>query len=458
MIEGTLARACAEVDGRLQGADAAFHGISTDSRRVQPRELFFALRGPSFDGADFVPQAAAAGAAGAVVARPVTADLPVIEVDDTRRALGALAAAWRRRMPARVIGLTGTNGKTTLKEMIASCLGTSAPTLATRGNLNNDVGVPLMLAELEDTHRYAVIEMGANHPGEIAWLRSIVAPDIAVITNAGPGHLEGFGTVAGVARAKGELLEGEPRPQCAVLNADDPHLGLWRTLAADVPVRTFGFGDDADVRALDVVTGPGGTDFVLAADGWRRPVSLPLAGRHNARLAAAAAAAVLAAGLGPDAIVEGLARVAPVSGRLAARRGIAGCTLYDDTYNANPASVAAAAELLGSAPGERWFVLGDMGELGPEGARLHRRTGEAIAAAGVDRLFATGPLSKHAVEAFGDDAAWFESVEALSAALVDEIATSRRARETTVLVKGSRAMRMERVVQALEENAAGRGN
>src|SRR5690606_12161570 len=160
VTEGTLARACAEVDGRLQGADAAFHGISTDSRRVQPRELFFALRGPSFDGADFVPQAAAAGAAGAVVARPVTADLPVIEVDDTRRALGALAAAWRRRMPARVIGLTGTNGKTTLKEMIASCLGTSAPTLATRGNLNNDVGVPLMLAELEDTHRYAVIEMG----------------------------------------------------------------------------------------------------------------------------------------------------------------------------------------------------------------------------------------------------------------------------------------------------------
>jgi UDP-N-acetylmuramoyl-tripeptide--D-alanyl-D-alanine ligase len=449
MIESTLRQASECMQGRLVGADAAFRGISTDTRRVRPRELFFALRGLNFDGSDFVPQAADAGAAGAVVARPVAAELPRIEVDDTRRALGAMAAAWRRQMSATVIGLTGSNGKTTLKEMIASCLSTAAPTLATRGNLNNDVGVPLMLAELDRAHRYAVFEMGANHPGEIAWLRSLVAPDIAVITNAAPAHLEGFGSVEGVARAKGELLEGEPRPAWAILNADDAHIGLWRGLASDVRVRTFGFGNDADVRAIDVAPHAGGTRFTLAADDLRVEITLPLAGRHNAQLAAAAAAAVLAAGLGPDAIVRGLERLAPVAGRLAARRGLGGSTVYDDSYNANPASVAAAAEFLGSAPGESWLVLGDMGELGKQGAALHRKTGERIAAAGVTRLFATGPLSRHAVEAFGEQGAWFERVEDLVQALVAELGDERRARDVTLLVKGSRSMRMERVVQAL---------
>lgn len=449
MIESTLARASACMSGRLTGSDAAFRGVSTDSRRVQPRELFFALSGPNFDGAEFVPQAAAAGAAGAVVGRPVAADLPTIEVDDTRRALGLMAAAWRGQMGATVIGLTGSNGKTTCKEMIASCLAKAGPTLATRGNLNNDVGVPLMLAELDHAHRYAVFEMGANHPGEIAWLTSLVAPEIAVITNAGPAHLEGFGSVAGVARAKGEILEGQPRPTWAVLNADDPHLDLWRRLAGDARVRTFGFAGEADVRATGIAAAPGGTRCTLVADGLKLAVSIPLAGRHNAQLAAAAAAVALIAGVGWQAIREGLENLRPVTGRLAARRGPGGSTLYDDSYNANPASVAAAAEFLGGTAGESWLVLGDMGELGPDSVELHRRTGERIAAAGVSRLFATGTLSRHAVEAFGAGAAWFESAEALAAALARELDAAPRPAEIALLVKGSRAMRMERIVQAL---------
>lgn len=455
MIESTLARASEAVGGRLRGPDAEFRGVSTDSRAVRARELFFALQGPTFDGADFLPQAASAGAAGAVVGRPVDGELPTIEVDDTRRALGTLAAAWRRQLPATVVGLTGSNGKTTCKEMIASCLGQDAPTLATRGNLNNDVGVPLMLFELDAAHRFAVLEMGANHPGEIAWLRSLVAPDVAVITNAGPAHLEGFGTIEGVARAKGEILAGDPPPAWAILNADDPHFGLWRRLAGDVAVRSFGFGRDADVRALAVEVHPNATTCILQTNELELPVSVPLAGRHNAQLAAAAAATALVLGIAPDAVRRGLAALRPVTGRLTVLSGLAGSTLYDDSYNANPMSVAAAAEFLGSVCGEGWFVLGDMGELGGDSIELHRRAGERIAASGVSRLFATGPLSRHAVEAFGARGAWFESTDALIDELTRELQGTR---DVGVLVKGSRAMRMERVVEALRAPAAGQGD
>ncbi|HET6630795.1 MAG TPA: UDP-N-acetylmuramoyl-tripeptide--D-alanyl-D-alanine ligase [Woeseiaceae bacterium] len=462
MMEGRLSSATGVMQGRLHGRDAAFHGISTDSRTVQARELFFALQGPRFDGSEFVPQAAAAGAAGAVVAGPPGTDLPTIEVADTRRALGRVAAAWRRQMPATVIALTGSNGKTTCKEMIASCLALAAPTLATRGNLNNDVGVPLMLAELAPDHRYAVLELGANHHGEIAWLASLVEPVIAMITNAGPAHLEGFGSIRGVAEAKGEILAGQPRPEWTVLNADDPYFGYWRTLAAGTEVVSFGMHAEADVRAVNVESTESGTAFTLLAGsnrGFRstktpvRPfpeieVSLPLAGRHNAQLAAAAAAAVLAAGLDAETIRRGLEAVRPVAGRIKALPGIHGCRVFDDSYNANPASVTAAGQFVAARPGESWLVLGDMGELGPESANLHRQVGEALAAAGVDRLFATGPLSRHAVEAFGGDGTWAESVDALEDLLVRQLG-DRGAQGVNVLVKGSRAMRMERVVRAL---------
>lgn len=454
MMEGRLSSASVVMQGRLHGADAEFCGISTDSRSVKSRELFFALQGPRFDGSEFVPQAAAAGAAGAVVARPLRADLPVIEVDDTRRGLGRVAAAWRRQMPATVIALTGSNGKTTLKEMIASCLALAAPTLATRGNLNNDVGVPLMLAELTRQHRYAVLELGANHHGEIAWLTSLVAPAIVVITNAGPAHLEGFGSIRGVAEAKGEILAGEPRPEWAVLNADDPYFGYWRSLAAESEVLTFGFGADADVRAVSVESTESGTTFTLLAKGGEIEVSLPLAGRHNAQLAAAAAAVVLAAGADVETVRRGLGAVRPVAGRIEARPGIHGCRVFDDSYNANPASVTAAGQFLAARPGESWFVLGDMGELGANSAQMHREVGEALSRTGVDRLFATGELSRNAVDAFAGDSAWAESADALIALVAGEL-EDHGGGSVNVLVKGSRAMRMERVVQALALPANG---
>ena len=446
MIEGALSAASATMRGRLAGEDRGFRGISSDTRTLAAGELYFALRGPKFDGAAFVGDAAAKQAAGAVLHEPADAALPAIVVEDTRRALGTLAADWRRRLPVRLVGLTGSMGKTTLKEMLASCLGLAAPTLATRGNLNNDVGLPLMLAELDAAHRYAVIEMGANHFGEIAWLTALARPEIAIITNAGPAHLEGFGDLEGVARAKGEILGGEERPAHAVLNADDPYYGYWRTLAADVPVTSFGLCESADVRAVDVEQGAARSRFRLLAGTVDIGIDLPLAGSHNVVHACAAAAAAFLLGLDADTVRRGLEAVQPVRGRLrplAARRG---ATVYDDSYNANPASVIAAAEFLARQPGRAWLALGDMRELGGDAPELHRNVGRCVREAGVDRLYAAGPLAQRSAEGFGENARWFASVEELAAALADELEAG-----INVLVKGSRAMQMERVVAALRD-------
>ena len=447
MIADTLANAAAIMEGTLLGDDGRFMGISTDTRTLRPEQLFFALQGPSFDGTTFVEQAGKVGASGAVVRAPVKSRIPLIRVADTRVALGRLASAWRRRLSVTVVALTGSNGKTTLKALAANCLSMAAPTTATRGNLNNEIGVPLTLAEIGPEHRFAVVEMGANHAGEIARLASMVEPDVVAITNAGPAHLEGFGSLEGVARAKGEILEGTPRPKLAVLNADDAWLPLWRSMASDLDVTTFGLGESADVRAVDIVTDATGSDFTLRLRGRELPVSLRLPGRHN--ILNACAAAAVAAGLDVDdeAIQEGLEATEPVSGRLNALAAVGGATIYDDSYNANPASVAAAAELIAAKPGEGWLVLGDMGELGVDAERLHRQVGEAARKAGVSRLFATGPLMRHAVDAFGTNGAWFDSVEGLVEALRRSLTS-----DVTLLVKGSRAMHMERVVHALRSD------
>ncbi|MDH4106922.1 MAG: UDP-N-acetylmuramoyl-tripeptide--D-alanyl-D-alanine ligase [Gammaproteobacteria bacterium] len=452
MIECTLRAAAASMQGRLHGQDTGFRGISTDTRSLRAGELFFALRGPNFDGAEFVSAAAEARAAGAVVEREIETDLASIVVRDSRIALGDLAGTWRRKMPATIVGITGSNGKTTLKELIASILGQSAPTLATAGNLNNDIGLPLMLARLEPGHRYAVFEMGANHAGEIAYLTRLAAPRVVAITNAGPAHLEGFGSIEGVARAKGEILQGQPRPDCAVLNADDAWFGLWMSMARDIPVRSFGFAAGADVRASDVRPTAAGSAFTLHMPGSAERVELPLAGRHNVVNACAAAAVAYALDIRPEQVVAGLQAARPVGGRLRRLAGIGGCTLYDDSYNANPASVIAAAEFLGSQPGENWLVLGDMAELGAAAAEMHADVGRRASGAGVSRLFATGPMSRHAVEAFGARGEWFETVEGLTEALRCAAGASPPA---GVLVKGSRSSRMERVVAALAAEADG---
>jgi len=444
----TLSSAAESMHGRLFGGDRIFDGVSTDTRTLRSGELFVALQGPNFDGRDYISQASEKGAAAAVVGAQVGGDIAQITVADTKRALGELGAAWRRNQSAVVIGITGSNGKTTLKELAAACLSQAAPTIATEGNLNNDIGMPLMLTRIDETHRYAVLEMGANHAGEIDYLTSIAEPDVVAITNAAEAHLEGFGSIEGVAKAKGEILCGKTRPGVAILNADDEYFEFWSAMATDVDVIGFGIDAQADIRASDIATDGAGSDFRLQLLDSQIDIRLSLPGRHNVRNACAAAAIATALGVAPEQIKSGLESVRPVAGRLQPKRGLNGATLFDDSYNANPLSVAAAAEFLAALDGQSWLVLGDMGELGADAARLHREVGVAVKNAGVDRLFGTGELSRNVTEAFGDNASWFESVDTLIDALRTAVTS-----DVNLLVKGSRFMGMERVVEALASTA-----
>jgi len=443
-VKGTLSTAAESMDGTLHGTDRAFDGVSIDTRTLNDGELFFALSGPNFDGGDFVGQAHDKGAAGAVVATLVDGDIAQIVVDDPKLALGRLGKAWRVRHDTTVVGVTGSNGKTTLKELIAACLLPVAPTFATEGNFNNDIGMPLMLMRIDQSHRYAVLELGANHPGEIACLTSLALPEIVVITNAGKAHLEGFGSIDGIAKGKGEILQGESRPDFAILNADDEYFDYWCSLADDINVVSFGSGPKADIRGDEIVVDKGLTRFLLHIGDKTVPVSLPLAGTHNVSNACAAAAVATVLGVSPDDIAHGLEAVGPVSGRLQALEGQGGAVLYDDSYNANPLSVIAAGEFLASLPGESWIVLGDMKELGADEVRLHCEVGETLKRVGIDRLFATGELCRNTSGAFGEGASWFDSIDELTPTVLAALSSN-----VNVLVKGSRSMRMERVVDAL---------
>ena len=443
-MTGSLSSAAEYMHGTLNGDDVSFRGVSTDTRSLRAGELFVALHGPNFDGEAFLEQAASRNAAGAVVAHSVDAALPTIVVDDTMKALGELAARWRAQMPATVVGITGSNGKTTVKELLASCLSITARTLATHGNLNNEIGVPLMLLRMNEDHRFAVIEMGANHSGEIGYLSSLASPKVVAITNAAPAHLEGFGSVEGVARAKGEILGVTPRPEFAILNADDDYFDYWQQEAGDAAVVSFGLNAEADFRASHIAPTEEGSAFTLHTPDTEMDIHLALAGKHNVVNACAAAAIASSLGIGGAHIKRGLEAVAPVGGRLQPVQSASGATLFDDSYNANPVSVQAAAEFLAAQDGESWLVLGDMAELGGDSELLHAHTGWVIREAGVRHLLATGPLSRKTVESFGEGGRWFDSIDALNDALQREISG-----RDVVLVKGSRSMGMERVVQAL---------
>lgn len=445
-MNATLSSAAELMQGTLHGGDRMFSGVSTDTRTVNSGELFFGLSGPNFNGGEFVAEAARKGAAGAVVTNPVDSDIAQITVDDTLAALGRLGSAWRQQHAVTVVGVTGSNGKTTLKEMIAACLAQAASTFATTGNFNNDVGLPLMLLRITAEHRFAVIEMGANHGGEIAYLTSLANPDIVVISNAGSAHLEGFGSLRGVAEGKGEILQGERRPRSAVLNADDKYFDYWRTLVEDVDVLSFGLTEEADVYADRVELGKEGSSFRLHLPSTELNVQLPLAGLHNVQNACAAAAVATALDVAPADIATALEVVVPVGGRLEPIAGLQGATLFDDSYNANPVSVAAAGEFIASLPGQSWMVLGDMGELGDDEEALHGELGNRLREQGVDRLFAVGTLSKATVAAFGDAGQWFESMDALVGAVSEAMSPS-----VNVLVKGSRSARMERAVAGLRQ-------
>ena len=455
MSNGKLSEVAAMVDGTLLGDDRTFVGVSTDTRTLTSGELYIALTGPNFDGHAFVARAQELGAAGALVANAQDSDLPQVVAGDTRVALGRYAAAWRARFAIDVIGVTGSNGKTSVKEMLLAILATQGDTLATRGNLNNEIGVPLTLLRLRRRHRAAVIEMGASAPDEIGKLARLVGPNIGIVTNAAPAHLEGFGSVEAVARTKGQLLAQLPQDGCAVINLDDAFAGLWREIAGQRRIITFGESDDADVTfsgfTQHVRDGGARIVFDVHAGEQTQRFDVPVAGRHNARNALAATAACLALGLDLATCAQGLSQVDMAAGRLQVLSTPRGAKVIDDSYNANPASVRAAIQFLAEQAEPGWLVLGDMGELGDDARELHAQVGKRARECGIRRLYAVGELSRAAATAFGAGGRWFESVDALIEALVDDAHG-----EINVLVKASRSMRLERVVHALRQGVRAR--
>jgi len=445
-----LSEAAAAVGGKVLGNDVDFRCVVSDSRAIQGGELFVALRGERFDGHDFVADCLRQGAAAAMVARQVADAGPQLLVADTRLALGQLAAYWRDRFSGPLAAVTGSNGKTTVKEMLAAVLraaaGDEAAVLATQGNLNNDIGLPLTLLKLHAAHRYAVLEMGMNHPGEIAYLTRIARPDVALINNAQPAHLQGLGSVEAVARAKGEIFEGLAADGVAVINADDAHAGLWRGLAGGRPILTFGLDHPAEVSASCRLR-PDGSDIALRTPAGEATLALPLPGLHNVRNALAATAAASALQVPLEAIVRGLSSFGGVRGRLQRKPGLRGALVIDDTYNANPASMRAAIDVLAACAGTRILVLGDMGELGEQAVQQHAEIGAAAKAAGIEALYCLGELSRGMAAAYGTGAQHFADAEELLEAVRPQLREG-----VAVLVKGSRFMHMERVVQGLVQD------
>nr|VFJ88370.1 MAG: UDP-N-acetylmuramoyl-tripeptide--D-alanyl-D-alanine ligase [Candidatus Kentron sp. LFY] len=444
MIRMHVSEAARLLKANHSGPDTIFQGCGIDSRVLPKEALFIALPGHHRDGHDFVNFAADQGAAAAIVERNGRHyPLPTINVSDCHHALEQLASIWRKQFTCSLVAVTGSNGKTTVKELLAAIFRKLGPTHATRGNLNNELGVPLTLLELSRKHRWAVVEMGANHPNEISKLTCIARPTIGVITQCAPAHLEGFGNIESVAKAKGELLTGLDRTGIAIINADDSHADLWRKLAGSRRLMTFGLDNPADISA----------DYQLEQDRVRLTLKTPfgcqdtqiaLPGRHNVLNALAATAAAVMAGCPLEVVAKGLMSASCVTSRLQIKYAQNGVRIIDDSYNANPGSLAAALKVLGNYPEFRWLILGDMGELGNEGPRLHKRAGIMAKESGVTRLFATGILSRYAVSAFGSGGSHYADSADLLSALHAELTKG-----TTVLVKGSRHMRMEQVVNGL---------
>ena len=442
-----LSEAAAMLGVPFAGRDAEVLRVSTDSRSIRPGDLFIALRGEKFDGGAFAAQALQQGAVGVVLDHVQAPGIgEAIRVDDTRLALGRLGAAWRRRFAIPVVAVTGSNGKTTVKEMLAAILraeaGSAAAVLATEGNLNNDIGLPLMLLRLRAGHRFAVLEMGMNHAGEIDYLTRLAQPDVALVNNALSAHIGFLGSVEAIARAKGEIFNGLGDAGIAVFNADDPHAALWREANARRCIIDFGLRQPAAVRG-HYEPHAFGSALTLSLPGATLDIALQVPGEHNVMNALAAAAAAFALDVSHRSIVAGLSGFAGVKGRLQRKPALHGSTFIDDTYNANPDSVKAALAVLAQQPGKKLLVLGDMGELGTDAAAMHAEIGRAARAAGVDRLLALGDLTLETVAAFGAGAMHFERIQELLAELENALAP-----DTTVLVKGSRFMQMERVVNS----------
>ncbi|HUW54463.1 MAG TPA: UDP-N-acetylmuramoyl-tripeptide--D-alanyl-D-alanine ligase [Rhodanobacter sp.] len=430
--------------GRLIGVDAEATGIAIDTRKLKPGELFVAIKGERVDGHDYLDQAAAHGAVAALVTRKIDSPLPQVLVSDSALALGDLASAVRAQRNVRVIGITGSNGKTTVKTLTASILSRQGRTHASSGNQNNELGLPLALLGMPQDTEFAVLEMGAGKPGDIAYLAAIARPDIGLVTLIAPAHLERMGSVEGVAETKGALYQALPSDGVAIINADDGFASFFGGLAGARKVLRFGLDHRADIGADILELRVDGSRFVLSTPIGDAEVSLPLPGRHNIANALAAASIGVALAVPLDKIVAGLEQVPGVAGRLRREAMAGGWTLIDDSYNANPGSMAAAIDTLLLAQGERWLVLGDMAELGSDARALHADVGRRARERGVDRLFAVGPLGAATVEAFGAQGRHFADKAALIAALQADLHGG-----VTCLIKGSRSAAMEQVVAAL---------
>lgn len=437
--------------GALHGADAAVKGVFTDTRKPVAGGLFVALRGEHFDAHDFVELARQGGAAAALVARPVAVDLPQVVVADTLLALGDFASAVRAQRRARVAGITGSNGKTTVKTLLASILSGCGKTHVNAGNLNNEIGLPLSILAMPEEAQFAVLEMGAGKPGDIEYLAAIARPEIAVVNNVAPAHLERLGSLEGIAQTKGAIYAALPAHGAAIINADDAFADYFAGVAGTRRVLRFGIEHAADVRAQIRASGAL-SHFNLATPVGHIDIALPLPGRHNVMNALAAATLALAFAAPLASIKRGLESAPAVAGRLTRHTMPDGWTLIDDSYNANPGSTAAAIATLAAESGEAWLVLGDMRELGADAAALHARAGKLARELGIARLYAVGELSAHAATAFGSAARHFANQPELIAALAADVRPG-----IVVLVKGSRGSAMERVVQALREGTNGNG-
>lgn len=457
----SLTRIAQLVNGRLHRVDGDFpvDGVATDTRKLDTAaahaQLFVALTGANFDGHDHVPRAAELGVRAALVARPLDVALPQIVVADTQIALGLLAGAVQRIRDTRVIGITGSNGKTSVKQMVVAIHSRHAPTVFNPGNLNNEIGLPLSILDAGDDARFAVYEMGAGQPGDIAYLTGIARPDIALVNNVAPAHMERMGSLLGIADTKAAIYDALPADGTAVINADDAFSPYFAQRAHGRRLLRFGLDASADITARDIIGDASGSRFRLVTPAGEAEVALPLPGRHNVRNALAATGIALAAGVPLATIVAGLTTVDAVAGRLVRHDLVGGAVLIDDSYNANPGSLLAAIDMLAALGGERWLVLGDMRELGVDGAAMHAQAGVRARAAGIRRLYALGELSASAVEAFGEGARHFATHDALIVELANDLSVGVRSpipnheSPVTVLIKGSRGSAMDRVVDAL---------
>lgn len=448
MMPVALSRIAQWTHGRLQGEDVSVDAVATDTRAFPAdagAPLFVAIRGERFDGHDHLAAAKAAGARAALVSRAVDVDLPQVVVADTVGALAAWAGALQRGRATKVVAVTGSNGKTSVKQLVLSILSRAGHACGNPGNRNNEIGLPLAVIDAPDDADFAVYEMGAGKPGDIAYLTAIARPDAALVNNIAPAHLERMRTLDAIADTKAAIYDALPDTGVAVINADDTFANVFAQRAHGHRILRFALDATADVTAQDVVADAAGMRFRLVTPAGEAGVALPLPGRHNVANALAAAALALACNVDLATIVAGLEGVAPVAGRLVQVRLPNGALLIDDSYNANPGSLNAAIDTLAAMPGERWLVLGDMRELGDDEVALHAAAGRRARAAGLSRLLAFGPLSAHAAEAFGAGGAAHDTHAAITAALREGLQAG-----TTVLVKGSRGSAMDRVVAALK--------